>query len=244
MYAQGTAEIKLADIFQQLGYATGVILEIGAHDGKSMSNTRVFYEQGWDCRYIEGDAALFPYLLKNVPADKCLQGFVSVEPGCTLDDLMDKLRMPAEFVCLSLDIDGNDYWVWQSLTRHMPLVVCVEYNSNADLTATLSVPYDKNFVWHGGAYVGATASALVNLGTSKGYTLVAHDDYTNLIFVLERVRPPTMLPMAVTAVIARSTPELQAELARTMTHVCSKCNGGIVRDCAGKLVSKGCVCAH
>ena len=175
-------------------------MEIGAGDGVHDSNTRWLYEQDWDCRYIESDRAQYERLIQNVTPTKCLHAAVSLEPGHTFDDLLTRLCVPQTFTLLSLDIDGNDYWVWQSLQRFAPAIVCVEYNSNFLPQERRAIKYDPCFRWTGGAYYGASAGALIALAHDKGYTLVAVDPGLNLFFVKDSLRPATLTAVSTLSV--------------------------------------------
>lgn len=77
---------------------------------------------------------------------------------------------------LSVDIDGNDYWVWKSIEVISPAIVVVEYNSVLGDIHALTIPYHPNFqrtqAHHSNLYFGASLPALTDLGRKKGYTFV------------------------------------------------------------------------
>jgi len=88
-----------------------------------------------------------------------------------------------EIGLLSIDIDGNDYWIWKNLNYYFPKVVCVEYNPNFEPTESRVIEYDPKFRHDNTNYYGASALALCNLGIEKGYTLINHTEDLNLFFV-------------------------------------------------------------
>lgn len=77
---------------------------------------------------------------------------------------------------LSVDIDGNDYWVWQRITAVQPVIVIAEYNSVFGARQAITVPYDPAFnrtkAHYSNLYWGASLSALASVGRSKGYAFV------------------------------------------------------------------------
>jgi len=77
---------------------------------------------------------------------------------------------------LSIDIDGNDYWVWEKLDTVDPAIAMVEYNSVFGPNLAVTIPYDEKFVRHRGHYSGqfwgASLAALDLLAKRKGYSLV------------------------------------------------------------------------
>ncbi len=93
--------------------------------------------------------------------------------------------MPSHFDLLSIDLDGNDYWIWKAISdRFRPRVVVVEYNANVNPAAPLSIQYDPSFKWDGSSYYGASLGALKKLGESMGYQLIGCESSgTNAFFV-------------------------------------------------------------
>ncbi len=76
---------------------------------------------------------------------------------------------------LSVDVDGNDYWMWEAITSIRPRIVIVEYNSIFGIEP-LAVPYDEAFnrsaAHHSNLYYGCSLGALAHLAQKKGYILV------------------------------------------------------------------------
>jgi hypothetical protein len=83
---------------------------------------------------------------------------------------------------LSIDLDGNDYWVWEAITVDA-LIVVVEYNSVLGSGLAVTVPYDQQFsrftAHHSGLYFGASLKALVLLGERKGYVFIGSNSAGN-----------------------------------------------------------------
>ncbi len=90
---------------------------------------------------------------------------------------------------LSIDIDGNDLWIWKEIGEVSPRVLIVETNNAIRTDRALSIPYDPKF----GAsenpslprdFRGASALAFVRMSRAKGYRLIgAHKYGFNLIFM-------------------------------------------------------------
>jgi len=92
---------------------------------------------------------------------------------------------------LSIDIDGNDYWVWDALTAVRPRIVLVESRPELGREPRV-VPYEEDLVWtrERGQYLGASPAAFVSLGKQKGYRLVGANRFGfNLFFLREDVAP-------------------------------------------------------
>jgi hypothetical protein len=95
---------------------------------------------------------------------------------------------PGEVDVLSVDIDGNDLWVWRAITAIEPRLVVIEYNASFGEKRSVSVPHTPGFDRYrshpSGFYHGASLVALDKVGDEKGYGLVGCDSRgANAFFV-------------------------------------------------------------
>ena len=156
-------------------------VEFGAWDGKYLSNCfNLVTNLGWFGLFIEADDKKFEQLILNHGSSKnvtCLKRFVEFDGPNRLENLIDEANFPLNFDLLSIDIDGADYFVWESIDRFRPRVVIIEFNP--------SIPNDVIFVQAKDMNVnqGASLLALVMLGKQKGYELICVTA-SNAIFVL------------------------------------------------------------
>lgn len=169
-------------IFGVLGTRSKVCVEFGAWDGFHLSNTAHLWTHGWKGVLIEGDPKRFRELTVNVAAHDCvcIEAWVARDgPGC-LEALLRQHGLGAEVDLLSIDIDGDDYYILESLQELRPRVIICEYNP--------TIPADVDLVASYGNYFGASVAALERLARTKGYRLVALTD-TNCFFVQEQDFP-------------------------------------------------------
>jgi len=93
-----------------------------------------------------------------------------------INDLIADAGFGGDIGLLSIDIDGNDYWVWEGITAAKPWIVVCEYNAVLGDRRGLSIPYDPSFdrtkAHFSNLYFGATIRALVGLAGRKGYRFV------------------------------------------------------------------------
>src|SRR6056297_2455992 len=115
----------LAEILSRLGIAQETrekwCVEFGAWDGVYLSNTyRLIDEEDWRAVLIEGDPARHADLCRNIPSDRIVKlcRFVGFGETDSLDAILSETAIPQEFDLLSIDIDGCDYHVWESLNRY------------------------------------------------------------------------------------------------------------------------------
>jgi len=93
---------------------------------------------------------------------------------------------------LSIDIDGNDYWIWDSINVVSPRIVVCEYNSIFGCKEAVSILYDEKFnrtkAHHSNLYYGASLEALWMLAEKKGYVFVGSNRAgSNAFFVRKDV---------------------------------------------------------
>ena len=93
---------------------------------------------------------------------------------------------------LSIDIDGNDYWVWENLSCVNPLIVVAEYNSVFGADRAVSVPYNPSFVrseaHYSNLYWGCSIGALCYLAEKKGYSFVGCNSSGNNAYFIRNDR--------------------------------------------------------
>jgi hypothetical protein len=195
----------LERIFQLLPPTRRVAVEFGAWDGFYLSNTANLWTHGWRGVLIEADEERHRKLVENTRDYDCLCINARVENAgpSSLDAILDRHGI-VDVDLLSIDVDGDDYHVFASLTAVKPRVVCCEYNP--------TVPPDLALVQEPGDRFGCSALSLVDLAREKGYELVALTE-TNAIFVpaeahelfaeyetsLEELFPTTSLIFAITS---------------------------------------------
>ena len=119
-----------------------------------------------DIRYIQTDRIYWEYDLQA----KCT--WITRE---NINSLIEEAGFPSDVGLLSIDIDGNDYWIWEVIGSIKPRIVVVEYNSLFGLWP-ISIPYQENFdrtaAHYSNLYYGCSLSALSHLAKTKGYLLV------------------------------------------------------------------------
>jgi hypothetical protein len=180
----------LQKLFQELEISSGYFCEFGAGDGVSNCNTSFLCKGGWKGLYIEMNKDLFKSLQglhKKNKKISLINDKVSLEEGETLDFYLEESKAPKDFDLLSIDIDGNDLWVWESLKKYTPKVVITEYNSQYPSSSSVTVPYNKDHSFNFDDFYGASAGAFDKLAKSKGYSLVGYTAGLNLIFLKDEL---------------------------------------------------------
>ena len=185
IYSQPGEDGILEKIFEVIEEKNGWCVEFGAWDGKHLSNTYNLMQNGWAGVFIEGSEERYQDLLQTYQGNSKaypICAFVNFEGENNLDGILAKTPIPKDFTLLGIDIDGNDYHVWDSFKNYTPKVVVIEYNPSIPPDIAFTQPKDMN------VQQGSSALAMVQLGKEKGYELVALTSL-NAIFVKKELYP-------------------------------------------------------
>ena len=192
VYSQFGEDGLIEELLRRVGDArlTKWCVEFGAWDGVHLSNTcNLIRTHGYRAVLIEGDAERAAQIPGNLPAESVtvLNTMVQFEGADTLDNLLANTAIPEVFDVLSIDIDGADYWILESLRRYRPLILVVEYNP--------AIPNAVHYVQERSASIsrGSSARAIVSLARTRGYVLAA-TTATNLLLVSEELATTVLDP--------------------------------------------------
>lgn len=178
----------IKEIFKRIGTTNRYFVEFGVETGVETNTTYLLY-QDWKGLWIDGSEDNIRTIQQNFPKTiakghlTAMQSFITAE---NIEALFQKGNVPTEFDLLSIDIDRNDYYVWDAIKHYQPRVVIIEYNSIYRPDCHFVVDYDPNAMWDGTSNTSASLEALYQLGLKKGYKLVASSfSGVNAFFVRE-----------------------------------------------------------
>lgn len=136
VYSQFGEDGIIKAIFDVIKTENEWCFEAGAGDGLFFSNTRLLFEQGWHGLLVEKDRALWERLRQQYQSnDKVItvgSALSSTLRDAGLDGLLARWKMPIDLDLLSLDVDGQEYYLINALSVYHPRVLIVEYDPDAD----------------------------------------------------------------------------------------------------------------
>ena len=177
----------IAEIFKRIGTTNRVCVEFGCGNGLE-NNSMLLLVQQWKTIWIESEKNNVEQALDTF-YQQIKNGTLSVHHALLTKEnicpLFQEFKIPKEFDFLSIDVDGNDYWLWKKIEEYRPRVIAIEYNPLFPPPIAYISTYTDQ-VWDGSSYFGASISSLCHLANHKGYKLVACDfSGTNAFFVRE-----------------------------------------------------------
>jgi hypothetical protein len=175
-------------VFDIIGARNKWCVEFGAWDGKQFSNTyNLIANNSWNGILIEGNRERFKQLIETYAGNDLAHLIcetVGFDPESnSLDHILASVEgAPKDIDLISIDIDGNDYYIFESLVVFKPRVVVIEFNP--------SIPNDVFFIQDRDFSInqGCSLLALIDLAKTKGYELAAAT-WFNAIFVVAEEFP-------------------------------------------------------
>jgi len=193
VYTQSGEDGLLEAIFEKIGVTNKCCFECGAADGLFFSNTRRLIDQDWQAVLVEADDESFGRLLKlcdpdgvavrteladgagsrfTTPQFALWHCMATYRGERSLDAILEASYAPKDLDLLVIDIDGQDYYLFNSLAKYRPRVIVCEYDANVP---SMQIPK-----LNGPGMSGDMA--IVNVANARGYLPVCKTPY-NLIFV-------------------------------------------------------------
>ena len=200
VFSQFEEDGKLLYIFSILGMGNKTFVDLGSNDCVNSNCANLAVHFNWKGLFVDGDKRLIEIgknFYKKTPDTwsynpKFLHAFLTKS---NINTLLKNNGFEGEIEFLSLDIDGNDYWIWEALEVIQPKVILVECQVVFGLR-NLVVPYQEDFKGdvENNNYYGASGLALQKLGKKKGYRLIGANEYGNNLFFIKNGLAEKELP--------------------------------------------------
>ena len=209
VFSQFEEDGLLLYIFAAIGISRQSFIDIGAGDGINSNCANLAVNFGWHGLFIDGDptnvARGKAYYAANPDTwayqPRFVQGFVQRE---NINELIGANGYCGEVDLVSIDIDGNDYWIWEALTVVEPRVLIIETHIEFGMNSIV-VPYDKDYHYPGKHpdFHGASPVAMEKLAKKKGYRLVGANNYGfNTIYVKNGIGEDVLPAVSVASILA------------------------------------------
>ena len=177
VYSQWGEDGIIQYLIQILPILNKTFIEFGVQD-YTEANTRFLLEaDNWSGMIMDGskenmdtvrrEDIYWRYDLNAVPV------FITRE---NINTLLLKSGFDRDLGILSIDIDGNDYWVWKEINVMQPRIIICEYNpifgKKEEVTTIYKADFDRTREHYSNLLFGASLQALISLGKEKGYTFI------------------------------------------------------------------------
>lgn len=172
-YSQFGEESFIGHIFNNIGTSNKYFVDLGAGDGVNLSNTKFFKDTyGWTGLMVDAD---------NKGNNEVKQHFIN---DSNIIEILEKYDVPEEFDFLSIDVDGNDYWILDRiLNDYKPRLIIAEFNGTIPVGVKKVMEYNENHTWGNDDYYGASFDAFKHLGLLHGYSTIFSYASTNIYLI-------------------------------------------------------------
>ena len=163
------------------------------------ANTRFLMEnRGWKGLVFDGNAQYMSSLRNDALYWRhdltAVAAFIAAE---NINGLIREHGFAGTIGILSVDIDGNDYWVLQAIDCIDPAIIICEVNGVFGDLKPISIPYRSDFdqleAHYSGQYFGCSIAAVRQLCARKGYTFVGtNTNGVNAFFVRNDLAKPVL----------------------------------------------------
>ena len=166
-------------------------IEFGVEDYEEANTRFLLMNNNWKGLIIDGSSTFIDYIKTRSfywrYSLKALTSFITAE---NINQLFIESGITGQIGLLSIDIDGNDYWVWKAITAVEADIVVVEYNSLFGSERAISTPYKPDFMreqaHYSYLYFGASLPALYDLAIEKGYAFVGCNQAGNNAYFVKK----------------------------------------------------------
>lgn len=187
VYSQWGEDGLIQHLIHNVVIENPVFVEFGV-EKYTESNTRfLLINNNWSGLIIDGSEQNIAYVKKDpVYWRHNLKAECAFIDKDNINSIIEKNGIYGDIGLLSVDIDGNDYWVLGAIDVVRPRIIICEYNSLWGATEAVTIPYSPTFsrtnAHSSNLYFGASIVALTNLAKSKGYSLVGSNKAGNNVF--------------------------------------------------------------
>lgn len=174
IFSQNDEDGIIIEIFRRIGTTNKTFVEFGCGDGME-NNSYALLFQDWNGLWIDGSPKNIRKIRTGL-AQTISSGQLSViESFITKDNINELISIhitDKEIDLLSVDIDGNDYFVWDAINCISPRVLIMEYNAKFAPPVRYCMDYDPTHMWDYTDHGGVSLKFIEEKAAEKGYVLV------------------------------------------------------------------------
>ena len=192
VFSQFNEDAIIQFLVKNLNIKNESFVEFGVENYEE-ANTRLLLEKdNWSGLVIDSSENNINYIKSqnyfwrhNLTA---LSHFISAE---NINEILKENNLKGEIGVLSIDTDGNDFWIWKEISQIKPVILVIEYNAKLGSEKSLSIKYNSNFRRASSGLdkliYGASLKALEKISEEKGYSLVCTNKNGNNAFFVRMI---------------------------------------------------------
>ncbi|MDA9194807.1 hypothetical protein N9O43_01410 [Burkholderiales bacterium] len=152
-------------------------IEFGVGDFFESNCRFLLMKDDWNGFVIDGSKSSIQRLKKSYFYWKhhlnAVDNFITKE---NIEDILATSGFESDLGILSVDLDGNDFFILEAINNFNPRILICEYNPYFGGDRKITIPYQADFyrtnAHHSNLYWGASLAAMTYIADKKGYSLV------------------------------------------------------------------------
>jgi hypothetical protein len=174
---------------QQLPIPNKTFVEFGVENYREANTRFLLVSNQWSGLVIDGSQ----HNVSTIKADQVntffdLQALCSFITTANINELISKAGFAREVGILSVDIDGNDYWVLKAIDVIDPVIIICEYNSLFGFEHPYTIEYKSDFVRGKNTpfqFYGTSLKSAYNVAKEKGYSFIGCNSAGNNAYFIK-----------------------------------------------------------
>jgi hypothetical protein len=177
-------------LLSKIPFVNKTFIEFGVENYREANTRFLLINNYWSGMVIDGD----PKNIQHIQNED-IYGYYDLRAYCSfitkenINQLLHSSGFHSEVGILSIDVDGNDYWIWNEISAIQPEVVICEYNSLFGFELSVTIPYEPSFVRGNGKplfFYGMSLNAAVQLAQQKGYFFIGCNSAGNNAYFINK----------------------------------------------------------
>jgi len=230
-YSENEEDGILLYIFTVAGTTNKIVVEISSQDGRICMASNLIIHHRWCGFLFDGDSSFVTNGRQFFGRHPATRSFPPTFEARWFDrdnvnSMLAELNVPSEIDLLSLDVDGNDLYLWDALSVTRPRVLVCEFNNIVPSDRSATIPYRPDFRWQKlpnehQFFRSPSLLAFTRVSRTKGYRLVGCNalGYNACGTMLRQASFPHARRMSWTEILSR--------------WPCGRCIGKTSRTCLG-----------
>lgn len=202
IYSQFGDDGIIQYLISQLDIPEKTFIEFGVENYAEANTHFLLINNNWKGLVIDGDKENVNFIRQDTIYWKydliAVEAFVDQK---NINKIFLENKYSGEIGILSIDVDGNDYWIWDAINVVSPVIVIVEYNSVFGNKHAITIPYDPQFIrtkaHYSNLYWGCSLKALCLVAEKKGYYFIGSNSNGNNAYFLRRDKIGIIKPQTI-----------------------------------------------
>ena len=196
VYSQYGEDGIIQYIIDNIEIPNKIFVEFGVENYEEANTRFLLVNDNWSGLIIDGSEKNINFIKKDpIYAKNDLLAVHSFITKNNINQIIKDNIDLEDIGLLSIDIDGNDYWVWKAIDVINPRIVICEYNSVFGADKQITVPYKEDFFrsseHSSNLYFGASLKAMCTLAEEKGYDFIgSNSSGVNAFFIRKDLSAP------------------------------------------------------